>query len=117
MNISHDCKYIAIIIGKQLIKDEELITKMVIMRVDGKPKSADQKHKHFGIFKTINMEAYELTSVCKKLHFDKTDSSRLIFVNEDQIITFNFVEETKDILYDFANDFTEQPEFFVFNDD
>ena len=80
---------------------------MVIMRVDDKPKCTDQKHKHFGIFKTINMEAYELTSVCKKLHFDKTDSSRLIFVNEDQIITFNFVEETKDILYDFANDFTE----------
>lgn len=53
------------------------------------------------------MESFELTSVCKKLHFDKTDSSRLIFVNSDQIITFNFVTETKDILYDFANDFTE----------
>lgn len=38
-------------------------------------------------------------------------------MNSDQIITFNFVTETKDILYDFANDFTEQPEFFVFNDD
>ena len=57
-----------------------------------------------------------MTSVCKKLHFHKADSSRLIFVNTDQIITFNFVTETKDILYDFANDFTEQPEFFVFND-
>ena len=62
------------------------------------------------------METFELTSVCKKLHFHKADSSRLIFVNTDQIITFNFVTETKDILYDFANDFTEQPEFFVFND-
>lgn len=34
MNISNDSKYIAIIIGKQLIKDEELITKMVIMALD-----------------------------------------------------------------------------------
>lgn len=41
MNISHDSKYIAIVIGKQLIKDEELITKMVIMRVESKSKSSD----------------------------------------------------------------------------
>ena len=41
MNISNDSKYIAIIIGKQLIKDEELITKMVIMGIDGKPKDAN----------------------------------------------------------------------------
>jgi hypothetical protein len=38
MNISHDCKYIAVIIGKQLIKDEELITKMVIMGIEAKSK-------------------------------------------------------------------------------
>ena len=42
MNISHDCKYIAVIIGKQLIKDEELITKMVIMGIEGKQKGQGQ---------------------------------------------------------------------------
>ena len=37
-------------------------------------------------------------------------------MTEDQIITFNFISDKIDILYDFANDFTEQPEFFVFNE-
>jgi hypothetical protein len=62
------------------------------------------------------MVEFELTNVCKKLHFDKSDSLKLIFVTEDRIITFDFVTEKVDTLYDFANDFTEQPEFFVFND-
>jgi len=62
------------------------------------------------------MVEFELTNVCKKIHFDKGDSRKLIFVTEDRIITFDFVAEKVETLYDFANDFTEQPEFFVFND-
>jgi len=39
------------------------------------------------------MVEFELTNVCKKLHFDKGDSRKLIFVTEDRIITFDFVKE------------------------
>jgi len=79
MSISNDCRFVAIIVGKQLIKDEELITKMIIMKRT--PKSEEQTY--FEIFKEINMVDFELTNVCKKLHFDNTDSKKLIFVTED----------------------------------
>lgn len=45
------------------------------------PKSEEQTY--FEIFKEINMVDFELTNVCKKLHFDNTDSKKLIFVTED----------------------------------
>ena len=70
MSISKDCKYLAIIVGKQLIKDEELITKMVIM----KREVEKSKETFFEIFKEINMVDFKLTNVCKKLHFDNKDS-------------------------------------------
>lgn len=40
----------------------------------------------------------------------------MIFVTEGQIIRFNFITLEKSVLYDFENNFTEQPEFFTFND-
>jgi hypothetical protein len=45
MSISSDCKFIAIIVGKQLIKDEELITKMIIMKRD--PPKSGEKDSYF----------------------------------------------------------------------
>ena len=38
MVISKDHKYIAIIIGKQLIRDEELITKLIILQQEAQNK-------------------------------------------------------------------------------
>lgn len=57
-----------------------------------------------------------MSDVCKRIHFDLKRSEFLIFVTEGQIQSFNFIEETSSVLYDFANDFTEQPEFFNFNE-
>jgi hypothetical protein len=65
--ISKDSEYIAIIIGKQLIRDEELITKLMILnRITDRGVMKGQ----FGIMKEINRIEKGMTDVCKRIHFD-----------------------------------------------
>ena len=61
--VSDDSSYIALFIGKQLIKDEELIMKLIILK-----KSNRGRYEHF---KEIDMEKQGMSNVCKRLYFDQ----------------------------------------------
>ena len=40
-----------------------------------------------------------------------------IFVDADLVMRYNFLTGKKEKIFDFICDFTEQPEFFIFNED
>jgi len=56
-----------------------------------------------------------LQEVCKVFYFDNNDPNLLLMVSLDKIMTFDFVKEKTEDMYDFVNDLNEQPEFFTFN--
>ena len=68
MVISQDHKYIAVVVGKQLIRDEELITELIILN-----RNPDDEDGDFKILKGIDMVEMQMSDVCKNAHFDKRD--------------------------------------------
>jgi len=58
-----------------------------------------------------------MTDVCKRICFDQKAPDSLIFVDADLVLRYNFLTGKKEKIFDFICDFTEQPEFFIFNED
>ena len=81
--VNKDSTYIALFVGKQLIKDEELILTLVILK-----RGLSQNYE---ILKKIDMEEQGMSGVCKRLYFDNYSSDNLIVVSEDKILKLNFI--------------------------
>ena len=95
--------------GKEKITGEEEITKIIILKWFRKPNK-------FRVAKEIDMEALELTQICKRVCFDYKDPKALIFVTKAEMMRYDYITEKRSIIYDF-NNFEDQPEFFLFNED
>lgn len=85
-NISHDYQFVAVFIGKQLIKDEELLLVLSVLKLDKGTNSLEH-------ILNIDLEKNNLSSFCKQLYFDMVDSSKLILVSGDKIIKFDYTRE------------------------
>lgn len=107
-NVSHDYEFVAVFIGKQLIKDEEQLLVLSILKLD----TGSSTIEHV---LNIDLVKHNMSSYCKQLYFDIMDSGKLILVSGDKIVKFDFGRERIEDFYDFQTDFDDQPEFFVFN--
>ena len=100
---------IALLLGRQLIKDEELLETLLIIQLNG-----DREMK---IIHSIDMASIGMDQACKRIQFDIRNDKNLIMLTEEDIKMYNFVTNHMGVMYDYKSDFEEQPEFFVFNDD
>jgi len=96
---SHDSNFIAIFVGKKLIRDEELIEQLYVLRL--KP-SADE----YEVVKKVNMTELELNNVSMKFYFDQANNEELFFVSNSEIFRFNYLTETKVQFFNFVTDLT-----------
>ena len=96
---SHDSNFIAIFVGKKLIRDEELIEQLYVLRL--KP-SADE----YEVVKKVNMTELELNNVSMKFYFDQANNEELFFVSNSEIFRFNYLTETKVQFFNFDTDLT-----------
>ena len=113
--------------GKEKITGEEEITKIIILKWFRKPNK-------FRVAKEIDMEALELTQICKRVCFDYKDPKALIFVTKAEMMRYDYIAEKRTIVYkfqeppppepgeqvdseDLIGGFADQPEFFLFNED
>lgn len=85
-NVSHDYEYVAVFIGKQLIKDEELLLVLSVLKLD--TGSGSLEH-----ILNIDLVKHNMTSFCKQLYFDIVDSGKLILVSRDKVVKFDFRRE------------------------
>lgn len=85
-NVSHDFQFVAVFIGKQLIKDEEQLLVLSILKLD--TGSSTLEH-----ILNIDLVKHNMSSFCKQLFFDMSDSGKLILVSGDKIIKFDFRRE------------------------
>ena len=110
MKASADGQYVALSIGKNLITGIEVIVEIIVIR-------RNPVKNEFSIIKRIDMAKNYMTDVCKRICFDNKNPNCLIFVDADMVIRYNFITGKKEKIFDFISDFTEQPEFFIFNED
>ena len=90
MNTSADNQYIGIFIGKQLIKDEELILRLVILERD-----IEDPNSKFYLLKDIDMAKHSLQTCCKQFFFDNLNQYNLFIVGFNTIVNFDFMNEQK----------------------
>jgi hypothetical protein len=118
MDGSGDNQYIALFVGKQLIKDEEQIDTLYILELD--KDCSDDIHNYedgkYNVLKTIDMVSLGMTDICKKFYFNVFNSEELILVSKDKVYKFNFVTEIRSTFYDFDNDLQGQPEYFILDE-
>ena len=76
----------AVFIGKQLIKDEELLLVLSVLKLD--TGSGSLEH-----ILNIDLVKHNMTGFCKQLYFDIVDSGKLILVSRDEVIKFDFRRE------------------------
>jgi hypothetical protein len=86
-------------VGKKLIRDEELIEQLYVLRL--KP-SADE----YEVVKKVNMTELELNNVSMKFYFDQANNEELFFVSNSEIFRFNYLTETKVQFFNFLTDLT-----------
>lgn len=110
MNKSKDDSHIAVLVGKQLINDEEEILQISILR-------REKNRKRYFHFKDMDLQKYDMCSFCKNVQFDKTSKDPKIFmVSDEAIVSLDLLQEQIVMFYDFKLDMSDQPEFFLFND-
>ena len=64
----------------------------------------------------IDIKFEGLQNYCKRIIFDKEESTNLILVNSGKIIRFSFCDNKKKGLYNFEYCFKNQPEYFMINE-
>ena len=84
---------IALLVGRQLIKDEELLENLFIITLD--------KERQMEIIKQIDMASIEMSQACKRIQFDKRNFENLIMLTEYDIKLYNYKEDKMSILYDY----------------
>jgi len=108
LNVSTDGNHVAVATGKTLVTGIEIIMEIIILKRNHKNKFQEKKR--------INMASNSLSNICKKIYFDQRDKRCLIFVTNEEIITYNFELDKKFSMFDFKN-LAEQPEYFIFDEE
>lgn len=62
-NVSHDQEFVAVFIGKQLVKDEELLLVLSVIKVD----IQTDKIEHI---LNVDLVKHNMTGFCKQIYFD-----------------------------------------------
>ena len=110
--VSHNEKYIAVLCGKNLIKEIEELHELFIYEVN------DIGDK-YTLIKEIKLpEEFRYFSVA--FEFDKSDKeseSTLVMIDTDKIMKYNYMLEKLEVLFKFKNSLDSQPDFFEFNEE
>jgi len=109
MAVSEDDTKIGAVLGRQLIKDEEEITEIVIY----KRNDVDNK------FHLEKVRAFEFNEACITFCFNRKNSSELLFFTTSEVFSFDYLDESRErsTIYELDNKLDDQPKFGVFNDD
>ena len=109
IKISPNEKYLAVLGGKQLIKEIEEVHSLHIFELT-------QEGNDFTLLFERNLPE-EFRSFAVQFQF-KTDEQNdsVIFTNLGKIMKYNFRNDKLETLFDFENDLQRQPDFIVFDD-
>ena len=101
MNKSKDDSHIAVLVGKQLINDDELILKISVLR-------RERKRRRYFHFKDVDLQKYDMCNFCKNVQFDKASIDPKIFmVSDEAIVSLDLLQEQIIMYYDFKLDMTD----------
>lgn len=109
--ISFREKFIAVLAGKNLIKQIEEMYELFVyeVREDG---------DMFTLYRHIKLRK-EFQYYSMSFEFDKNDEEEhnLIMVNKNQMVRYNYMTDQVTVLFEFKNTLDSQPDFFSFSED
>jgi hypothetical protein len=108
MSVSKDEDKVGLVLGRNLIKEEQEITEIVIYKKNNKNR-----------FELEKVRDFEFKDACIQFSFNKTNSSELIFFTMTEVFKFDYLDESKDrvTMYELENKLEDQPRFGIFNSD
>ena len=109
MIVSADDRRIALGIGRNLIKDQQETTEIVVYRYND-----DKEEPTFEIEKIID---HQFLDSCPKFLFRHGHETELIFFTKEAVLSVDYMDEGKEreVLYTFQKPMEDVPKFGVFN--
>jgi hypothetical protein len=99
---------IGLVLGRNLIKEQQEITEIVIYKKNTKNR-----------FELEKVRDFEFKDACIQFTFNKSNSAELIFFTMTEVFKFDYLDESKDrvTMYELENRLEDQPRFGIFNSD